>query len=147
MTTPNENPWNPMQQLRTEMDRLLSGFAGNLPDGPWSGVLRGRPAVNVWEESDSLMVEMEIPGVRSEQLDVSVAGNELTVKVDRPDTQPEGTTYHRRERVVSGFTRTVPLPLEVDAEHVEAQLRDGVLTIKLPKAESVKPRKIKIVSG
>jgi HSP20 family protein len=109
--------------------------------------LRGRPAVNVWEESDALMVEMEIPGVKSEQLDVAVAGGELTVKVDCPDLEQEGTTYHRRERAVGGFTRTVPLPVEVDADRVEAQLRDGVLSIKLPKAASAKPRKINIVAG
>jgi HSP20 family protein len=147
MVMPYQNPWNPLQQLRGELDRLISGFAGNLPDGPWSGAFRGRPAVNVWEENDALMVEMEIPGVKSEQLDVAVAGGELTVKVDCPDGQQEGTTYHRRERAVGGFTRTVPLPVEVDADHVEAQLRDGVLRIRLPKAASAKPRKINIVTG
>ena len=135
---------HPFHQLRNEVDRLLTGFFGPAADGFLPAVFRNQPAVNVWEQNDALKVEMELPGVKSEQLDISVAGGELSIKVDRPDVAQEGVTYHRRERPVGPFSRIVRLPVEVDADRVEADLRDGVLTITLPKAESAKPRKINV---
>ncbi len=109
-------------------------------------MFRNQPAINVWEQDDALKVEMELPGVKGEQLDISVAGGELSVKVNAPDDAQEGVTYHRRERPVGSFSRIVRLPIEVNADRVEADLRDGVLTITLPKAESAKPRKINVTS-
>ena len=73
-----------------------------------------------------------------------MAGGELSIRVNRPETADEGITYHRRERPVGSFGRAIKLPVEVDAERVEAELRDGVLTVVLPKAESAKPRKIAV---
>lgn len=135
---------HPFYQLRDEMDRLLSGFFGPATDGLVPSLFRSQPAVNVWEREDALMVEMEVPGVKSEQVDVSVAGGELSIKITRPDAAQPGITFHRRERPVGSFGRVLRLPLEVDANRVEADLRDGVLTITLPKAESSKPRKINV---
>ncbi len=140
------NPWHPFHQLRDEMDRLLTGFLG-APDGGLPPIFRGQPAANVWEQGDALIVEMEVPGVKSEQLDISVAGGELSVKIERPESGPEGAIYHRRERPVGSFARAVRLPIEVDADKVQAQLHDGVLTITLPKAASAKPRKINVGTG
>ena len=137
---------NPLYQFRDEVDRLLTGVLGGRPDGPLAGVFRNQPAVNVWEQNDALKVEMEVPGVKSQQLDISVAGGELSVKVDAPEQFEEGVTYHRRERPVGSFSRIVRLPVEVDANRVEADLHDGVLTITLPKAENAKPRKINVTS-
>ena len=102
--------------------------------------------MNVWEQGDALLVEMEVPGVKSDQVDISVAGGELSIKIDRPEVAQEGVTYHRRERPVGSFTRVLRLPVEVDADRVEAELRDGVLMITLPKAEAAKPRKINVAS-
>ena len=76
---------HPFQQLRDEMDRLLTGFFGPAADGFLPGVFRSQPAVNVWEQSDALLVEMEVPGVKSDQVDISVAGGELSVKINRPE--------------------------------------------------------------
>jgi HSP20 family protein len=135
---------HPLHQLRNEVDRLLTGFFGPTADGFLPAAFRNQPPVNVWEQQDALKVEMELPGIRSENLDISVAGNELSIKVDRPDVAQEGVTYHRRERPVGSFSRIVRLPVEVDADRVEADLRDGVLTITLPKAEGAKPRKINV---
>lgn len=135
---------HPLNQLRNEVDRLLTGFLGPGADGFLPGVFRNQPAVNVWEQQDALKVEMELPGIKSDQLDISVAGGELSVRVNRPDVDQEGVTYHRRERPVGTFSRIVRLPIEVNADRVEADLRDGVLTITLPKAESAKPRKINV---
>ena len=136
----------PFQQLRDEMDRLLTGFLGPGVDGLLPPMFRSQPAANVWEQDDALLVEMEVPGIQKDQVDISVAGGELSVKINRPETAQEGVTYHRRERPVGSLTRVLRLPVEVDANRVEAELRDGVLLIKLPKAESAKPRKINVTT-
>jgi HSP20 family protein len=136
----------PFHQIRDEMDRLLTGFLGPVADGLLPPMFRSQPAANVWEQGDALLVEMELPGAKSDQVDVSVVGGELSVKVDRPEVAQEGVTYHRQERPVGSFTRVLRLPVEVDANRVEAELHDGVLTITLPKVESAKPRKINVAS-
>ena len=143
----SRNVRNPLHQFRDEVDRLLTGVLAGRHDGVLPAMFRGQPAINVWEQDDALKVEMELPGIKSEQLDISVAGNELSIKVSRPDVAQDGVTYHRRERPVGAFSRIVRLPVEVDADHVEADLRDGVLTISLPKAESAKPRKINVTGA
>ena len=140
------NPRYPFHQLRDEMDRLISGFVRPAADGLLPPAFRSQPAANVWEQDDVLLVEMELPGIKSEQVDISVSGGELAVKINRPEVVQEGVTYHRRERPVGSLARVLRLPIEVDADRVEAELRDGVLLITLPKAESAKPRKI-TVSG
>lgn len=138
---------HPIQQLRREMDRVLTGFLGNVPDGsgPWSAG-RGQPAVNVWECNDALHVEVEVPGIKSDQLDLSVVGGQLSIRVERPELEEEGTAYHRRERPVGTFTRVFRLPVEVDGSRVEAELKNGVLTVRLPKAEAARPRKINVTA-
>ena len=141
------NSPNPVGRLRCEMDRLLNGFLGSTGELSWPMSGRGRPAVNVWETEDSLKVELELPGLKSDDVHLSVVGEELSIKVDRPDVQQTGVTYHRRERGVGSFARVLRLPVEVDADRVEAELRHGVLTITLPKAESARPRKIEVTSA
>lgn len=138
---------HPVHQLRREMDRLLNGLAGNVGEIAWPVVGRVRPAVNVWETDDALKIELELPGVQSDQIELSVTGDELSIKVERPDTEPQNATYHRRERAVGSFARVVRLPLEVDADRVEAELRHGVLTMTLGKAQSARPRKIEVTPG
>jgi HSP20 family protein len=140
------NPRHPLYQLRDEMDRLLSGFFRPAADGLLPTMFRSQPAANVWEQGDALLVEMEAPGIKSDQIDISVAGGELSVKINRPEDAQEGITYHRRERPVGSLSRMLRLPVEVDASRVEAELHDGVLLITLPKAESAKPRKINVAS-
>jgi HSP20 family protein len=141
------NTRHPIYQLRDDIDRMLTGVFG-----PWAeGILpvpgRSQPAVNMWEEADAVVVELELPGLKANQVEISVVGNQLSLKVERPDLKQQGVTYHRRERPVGSFTRVLRLPAEVDADRVEAELHDGVLTINLPKAESAKPRRIAVTSA
>ena len=138
---------HPARQLRREMDRLLSGVLGNVAERGWPFAGRGQLPVNVWETSEAICAELELPGVKSDRVEISVIGDELTIKVERPDVEQEGVTYHRRERSVGAFTRVLRLPVDVDADRVEAELRQGVLTVTLPKAEAVRPRKIQITSA
>ncbi len=142
MTYPN--PILPVRQLRNEMDRLLTGFLGPMPDWNLPGVMPGQPAINVWDDDETIVVEAELPGLKSNQLDISVRGDELTLKVDRTETVEQGVHYHRRERPVGSFTRIVRLPAEVDPAHVQAELRDGVLRITLAKSAEAKPRRIEV---
>ncbi len=135
-----------IHRLRSEMDRLFESLAENV--SPWAGLLRGEggsfPALNIWEDDQNLYAEAELPGLRMEDLEVSVRGNELTIKGQRKNgPDPEGT-YHRRERGAGPFGRVLRLPVEIDAARVEASLQAGVLTVKLPKAEAAKPRRIEV---
>lgn len=139
---------SPVLQLRDEVDRLLTNAFGN-------GVVGARrfvsglsfPSLNVWEDDANLYVEAELPGVKAEDLDVSVVGEELTLKGKRGDDAPQEASYHRRERGVGEFTRVLRLPVPVNPDQVQASLENGVLQLTLPKAESAKPRKIKVNSG
>ena len=137
-----ENPRQALDQLRDEMNRLFTGVLSNGASA-WLPA-RGQPAVNVWESDDAVVAELEVPGVKSEQVDISVVENELTLKIERPQEVPTDVTFHRRERPSGAFTRVLRLPVPVDPNRVSAELREGVLTITLPKAESSKPRKIRV---
>ncbi len=138
------NPQHPVLQLRREMDRLWSNFMGDAVEPPWAGIVRGHPAVNLWETGEAVHVELEVPGLKNDQLELSVVGDQLTIKVHRPELEEQGVTYHRRERPVGSFTRVVRLPVLVEPDGVEAELHNGVLWIKLPKAQAARPRKIEV---
>jgi HSP20 family protein len=139
----------PVTRLRGEVDRALNeAVSGLLGERPWlwRRRLSGRsfPAVNVWEKEEMLFVEAEVPGLKMEDLDISVTSNELSIKGQRMKEEQEGVTYHRRERGAGSFCGVVRLPVDVDVNKVEARFEDGVLTIALPKAASAKPRKIEV---
>lgn len=136
-------PTDVFGELRREMDQLFEPYLSGVGRSPFP---RGRafPALNVWDDGPRLMAEAEIPGVEPGDVEVHVMGDELTIKGRRPPMEGEKLTYHRQERGTGEFARVVTLPIDVDAEKVEAALRDGVLTITLPKEESAKPRQIEV---
>jgi len=137
----------PVAQLRDEMDRLVSDFFGPASErntARWGWAAQGFPALNVWEEDEVLYAEAEVPGLKSDAIDISVVGADLTIRGRRGGEAREGVAYHRQERGTGEFNRVLRLPFEVDAAKVEATLTDGVLLVKLPKAESAKPKKIKV---
>lgn len=139
-------PWRPMQQFRREMDRLLSHFPWDVMRGG-AGFVAVQPAVNLWETADSVYVEFELPGVKTEDLDISAIGQGLVVKGRWPDYRAENAAEHRRERPMGEFTKVVSLPTEVDPAKVEARIENGVLRIVLAKVEAAKPRKISVMKG
>ncbi len=140
------NGAHPVHRLREEMDRLFQDFTGEMPTwNPtgWFGA-PAYPALNVWEDQDALYAEAEMPGMSMDDVEVFVVGNELTIKGERRPVQEENVAYHRRERATGVFSRTVNLPMQIDADKVEGTFKDGVLTVRMPKAEAAKPRKIKV---
>ncbi|MFO0837021.1 MAG: Hsp20/alpha crystallin family protein [Phycisphaerae bacterium] len=136
------SPRSPLFDVRREIDRVFDAFA----DFPLANNFAAFPPVNVFEDGERLAVEAELPGMKMDDLEILVTGNELTIKGKRE--QPAGdATYHRRERVTGEFIRVLTLPSDVDAERVEATLRDGVLSITLPKAAASRARKITVKSS
>lgn len=130
-------------QLRREMDRFL--------DVLWSGETPGPgvfPTLNVTQDGDRYYVRAELPGIRSEDLQIAVERNKLSVSGKREILEEgDGVSYHRRERAGGSFSRSLTLPDELNAAQVDASLKDGVLTIVLPKAEAVKAREIRVKAG
>lgn len=135
----------PANLMREDLERSLTG----LWDSFAPRVLAGRPfpAVNVWEEDDAFVLEAEVPGIRPENLEITVVGSEVTIRGQRPEPAQNGATYHRRERGVGTFTRVLRLPADIDADNVQARLENGVLELRLPKHPSAKPRKIQVAAS
>lgn len=103
------------------------------------------PALNVTEDEASIHVEAELPDFQKDQIEISVEGNQLTITGERAQsTEEKDAAYHRRERWIGAFERSIMLPTEVDPETVAAELKNGVLSITLPKPEAARPRKITV---
>ncbi|WP_153558214.1 Hsp20/alpha crystallin family protein [Roseimaritima sediminicola] len=132
-------PWTELNRLSREMDRLFgrSGESSAMGSGTF-------PALNVWEDDDSLFVEAELPGFNASDLEIYVTGNQLTIKGVRQAPEREGGTWHRQERGYGSFHRMIELPVRVDGDKVSAESEQGVLRVTLPKSEAVKPRRIEV---
>ena len=128
-------------RARRQMDRLLSVFTGGTSSPASSGVF---PPLIVTEDGDTVYVEAEIPGIKAEDLEISVVGRTLTLSGERKPEETENVNYHRRERKWGSFRKALTLPEDVNPDAVSAECKDGVLKLVLPKAEHVKPRKIEI---
>ncbi len=105
----------------------------------------GAPAVDLVEEEDNFLVSCDLPGVNKDDLDISVSGNALTIKGEKKDSREEKEgRYYRRETWSGSFQRTITLPETVDPNRIDAEMKNGVLTVTLPKREEVKPRQIDV---
>ena len=139
-----EAPFRELRRLRREMDRTFE----DMGLGSW---LAGRPShqhppVNVFNTEDQVVVVAELPGVSADDLEITLRGEVLSIGGERKEEVPEGVTYHRRERGVGRFSRLVQLPDAVDVGGIKAEYLDGLLTVRLPKAEEAKPKKITVTS-
>lgn len=106
------------------------------------------PALNIWEDADSLHIESELPGFQPGDLEAFVVGQEqLVLKGERKPTNFEKSVCHRQERGFGKFERTLTLPVQVDGDKVEAKFNNGVLQLKLAKRPEAKPKKIEIAVG
>ncbi len=114
----------------------------------WFGIrTTGRgafPPVNVFEHGEDFAVTAELPGVKKEDLDIQIKGATVRIQGRKSIDYGDGVSVHRRERAAGQFDRVVTLPAQIDAAKVTAEYRDGVLTLRLPRAEADKPRTVAI---
>ncbi len=140
------NRWDPfgeMTSLRDAMNRLVEESVIR-PSAAFIG--RGAAPLDVYEEGESYVLEVALPGVPPESVDVSVLGNTVTIRGEWP-ARPEGRTYLHAERGGGRFERTITLPTELDANKAEAHAEHGVLRLVLPKAEAARPKRIQLQAG
>jgi HSP20 family protein len=135
----SSEPWMSFDQLRRGMDQLFqrSGAGTARRAGAF-------PPVNLYETADGYVLTAELPGVRAEDLEISIEQNRVTLGGQREIARPEDASVHRAERPSGSFRRTVELPAEVDADKAEAAHRNGVLSVRFPKAEKHQPRRISV---
>jgi len=135
----------PFAQLQREMNRLFDSVFGKHFT---TGRVRSAyvyPATNVRETGEAYVITCEVPGLEMDDVEVYVTREQVTLSGTRDDGIPrEGTTLHRRERDSGHFSRAINLPGPVDSDGTEATLSAGVLTIRIPKAEEAKPKRVQV---
>jgi HSP20 family protein len=130
--------------MRNWMDRMLSDSFFNAP-AMWEGGGEQSLALDVAEDGETFIVKASVPGMKPEDLDITITNNVLTIKGETKDDQEvKQENYHLRERRFGSFVRSVTLPTPVDADKVGATYENGVLTLNIPKSEAVKPKRIAV---
>lgn len=137
-------PFEGLSTLRREMDKLWEHFFdGGRVQMPEFGALE--PAVEVSDTTDTVIVKAQIPGMSKDQIQVNITDNMLTLKGEmKEEEKKEEKNYYRREFRYGAFARSIALPTAVQGEKAEAQLKDGVLQITIPKSEQAKAKEIPI---
>ena len=138
-----------MSQMQRDLDTIFRGFGTGRLLGPGfetGFALRDWPRINLREDDDHIYVEALLPGVDPDKLDMNILGNTLSLAGERAvaDSDKNGRTWHRRERGTGKFLRTIELPVEIAAEQVKAEYKNGLLLVTLPKVEEAKPKRISI---
>ena len=141
------SPFRQLSTLRDEIDRLFESPLSSLTElsQPFSG--GWAPAVDLYEDRDSFVFKMELPGMSKDQIDISLHEGVLSISGERKEEQKqEDAETYRSERYFGRFQRSVSLPTRVDADKVNASYKDGILTVTLPKSEEAKAKQIAISS-
>ena len=139
-------PLTAFEDMRGEVERVLNA-CGHGNGCRSTTRARAYPAVNVWEDDDNVFVEAEVPGMRMGDLEIEILGRSLSIKGSRTEAHGTDACLHRQERSQGEFTRHLTLNTDVDTDNVKAVLKDGVLTVTMPKAASAKARKIDVTNG
>lgn len=133
--------------LYRQMNRLQNDMTLLFGRPRPAAALGNAPAVNIWDDEQTVYAEADLPGVDPKQIEVSVTdGNRLVFQAERTPLEIPNSAWHRHERGTGNFIREITLPTMVDAARVVATYQDGVLRIELPKADMAKPRKIAVKS-
>ena len=140
---------DPFRDLLSLQDQLFRTFDAAYRGAPredeQSRVATWSPLVDVFEDADGITLKAELPEVDAKDVEIQVEGNTLTLKGERKlENEEKRDGYHRIERTYGAFARTFTLPNTVDAEHITAESREGVLRLFLPKKAETKPRQIKV---
>ena len=144
--TPELSAWPTLDRwsnLRDELNSLLEfPFLSNSHRqdlfGGWS------PALDLYQNNDNVVAVLELPGMRKEDIEISLHDGTLTIGGERKSSSSNGEKAERTERYVGSFRRSITLPVRVDSNKVSATYRDGILTVTLPKAEEAKPKRIDV---
>jgi len=140
--------YDPFRDLRTLQEEVNRLFTGSMPRGfDDEGIARGAwsPSVDIYENKEQIVLEAELPGMKRDDFDLSVENNIITLRGQRQfEKQDESDNYHRVERSYGSFTRSFTLPNTVTAEGANAEYKNGVLRVILPKREETKARRIEI---
>ncbi|RKY42885.1 MAG: Hsp20/alpha crystallin family protein [Candidatus Makaraimicrobium thalassicum] len=146
---PKEQWWDPFRDLeaiQNEMNRMFDsslvrwgGRDSGLLEGAWS------PAIDVYDSKDNVMVKADVPGMKKDEIDVSVHGDTLIIKGEKKqEKETKEKDFVRTERFYGAFNRALRLPATIDAAKVSASYKNGVLELVLPKKEESKPKQLKI---
>jgi HSP20 family protein len=135
---------DPAGHLSRMTEQFRRAFGDDMPGVPLLN-RSGFPTLNAWQDEQAFYLEAEIPGLGLEDLEITLPEADLvSIKGQRKAPAPEGAQWLRRERACGPFERDLRLPGPVAGDDVEATLKDGVLTVKLPKAPEIRPRKIAV---
>jgi len=136
-------PTHELDRLHDEINKLFDFGWNRDTTGLFDRV--GAPSMDVVENDGEFLVRCDLPGVKKDDVDISISSNVLTIKGEKHgDEEKEDTKYYRRETWSGSFQRSIALSESVDPDKVEADLKDGVLNIRLPKREELKPKQIAI---
>jgi HSP20 family protein len=135
---PFSRPWGLLDDIETLAREMWDGWR------PYMFEHAFVPYTDIYEEKDGLVMKTELPGVNKKDLDISLSGDRLTIKAEKKEEVKEYATHHTQERYYGQYFRSVQLPYPVKEGEITATFENGVLEVRLPKAEEVKPRKIEI---
>jgi len=134
---------SPLARLHSEMDELFDSFFRGL-DKPFFGY-KAWPAIDIAENENEFVVKAEVPGCKADDIDISVQGNTLTISGEKKEeTEKKEKGYYHVERSYGSFRRDLNLLSDIDTSKIEAECKDGILTVTLPKSETAKPVKVKV---
>ncbi len=140
-------PFRDLVSLREAMDNLFEESFVPSRRGLSTMVSTGGLAVDMYETDEAVIVKSAVPGLDAEDLDINVTGDTLTIKGEsKEEEEIEEENYFCRERCYGAFSRSLSVPVPIVADEAEAEIKDGVLTLTLPKAEEVKPKAIEVKS-
>ncbi len=133
-----------MDLLRNKMDRVFNDYDRSCLYSPAFTLTSNLPRTILLENGDSFEVQAEVPGISKDDLNIKIQGNYLEISGKRKVDTPDGYKTHRNERGSNSFSRSFTLPDDIDADRVEAALKDGILYLTLPKSETARPKQITI---
>ncbi len=137
-------PFREMMSFQNAMDRLFEERFIR-PSHLWPELERGELPVDMYQTANDVVIKAALPGVKPEEMDISITGDMLTIKGEhKEDQERKQEDYFYKEHRYGTFSRSIPLPVRVKSDKAEALFDNGVLTLTLPKAEEVKPKQIKV---
>jgi len=140
------DPFRDMVIMRNSMDRLFDSYFGTETQG-WNQQVNWSLALDVVEMQDEFVVKASLPGVKPEDVEVTFSENTLTIKGElQAEEEKEDSRFHLRERRYGSFSRSLTLPRGIQGDAIEASYDAGVLTLRLPKREEIKPKRIAVHS-